>query len=151
MKKNKYALNMYVQGIFSVLYMLGFLFLCTVVFFNRFQFETPSDSQQYVLPFMIMATSWLVMCLSDLFDILILKGERSAYRHFIANQILFLLFLGGNSLWSKGAQLFMLNHLIIFGIGIAPFYTFIQHLRSHVVDTSAPYGIHLSKETHRSS
>jgi len=151
MNIKNHSLNTYVQGLFTILYMLGFLFLCTVVYFNKFEFVDPSDSKQYALPFLIMSISWIFICLTDSIDILWLKKPYASFRVFFAHHILYILFLGGNYLWSKGVKLFMLNHMIIFGIGITTFYKCIQSIRIHIEDKPDSYDLNLIQERNKSS
>lgn len=128
-KRNKFYY--FVHGVSITLYLLGFLFLCTVIYFNRFNFDQSSDSKQYLLPFLIMFFSWIFICLTELTDVFLLKTPTLEFRNFMSHHILFILFLGGNYLWCIGAQLFLLNHIIIFLIGLGTSYNCAITLKSY--------------------
>lgn len=151
MKTKKHSASAYLKGFFTLLYLMGFLFLCTVVYFNRFQFNQPSDSKQYMLPFIIMFLSWGVICLTEFFDLVVVRESYYSFRHFFTQHILFILFLGGNYLWSKGAKLFLLNHIIIFLIGIGTFYRCIQYMLVYLTTTDSDSIVHVSSDRKQTS
>lgn len=121
----------FVHGVSSTFYLLGFMFLCTVIYFNRFNFENANDSKQYMLPFLIMFFSWIFISGSEIINYFMIQKHTIGFRNFISNHILFALFLGGCYLWSIGAQLFLLNHIIILLIGIFTSYNCIMILKSY--------------------
>lgn len=133
--KNSFLTKL-INFISTAFYMMGFLFLITVVFFNRFQFNDPSDSKQYLMPFLIMLFSWLFICILQIFEIFSSQNKQQLTSEFLRHNIIFILFLGGHYLWNIGAQLFMLNNIIIFSIGIFTFLICSQNMIQYINNTS---------------